>query len=308
MGEYFVLVAAQVGTLFLLMAVGFILARLGRFSKETQSQASTLVMYVVTPCLIVDTLQMSPSPELLRVMGLCLLILLATYLGFALLMELFFRREAADTQPVLRFGAAYGNVGFMGLPLVQGVLGDAGLVFAIAGQVAFNLLAWSHGVLVMGERKSFSVRKMIFNPGILASAIGITLFLLDFRLPRVAGQAVEFLGSMNTPLAMVIIGAQMASANLPATFRNPKLYLTAVFKLIALPMLTALVLFPLDLDPVMYITVVILAATPAAGTGSMFAQQFHRDVATSAQLITLTNLCSLITLPCCAALAALLMG
>ena len=306
MGEYFVLVAAQVGTLFLLMVVGYVLARLGHFSHVTQAQATTLLMYVVTPCLIVDTLQMSPTPELLRVMGQCLAVVMLTYLAFALLVELFFRRQAADTRAVLRFGAVYGNTGFMGLPLVQGVLGDPGMIFAIVGQVAFNLLVWSHGVLVMGERRSFSLRKLIVNPGILGSAVGIALFLLDLRLPGPVGQGVEFLGSMNTPLAMVIIGAQMASADLPATFRNPRLYLAAALKLIALPLLTAAVILPLSLDPVMYIAVVILAATPTAGTTAMFSQLFHRDVATAAQLITLTNLCCLITLPCCAALSALL--
>ena len=308
MVEYFVLVASQVGTLFLLMAVGYALARLGHFGYETQSQATTLLMYVVTPCLIVDTLQLSPSPELMRVMGLCLVLTLVLYLGFALLMGLLFRRQREDTRLVLRFGAAYGNVGFMGLPLIQGVLGDGGMLFAVVGQVAFNLLVWSHGVLAMGDRRNFSLRKMVVNPGILGSAVGIVLFLLDLRLPAVAGSAVTFLGSMNTPLAMVIIGAQMASADLLATFRSPRLYTSAAMKLLVLPLLAAVVLLPLDLDPVMYIAMVILAATPSAGVTSMFAQQFGRDTATAAQLITLTNLCSMATLPCCATLAALIRG
>lgn len=305
MGEYFILVASQVGTLFLLMAVGYVLARLGRFGYETQSQATTLLLYVVTPCIIVDTLQLSPSPQLMRSMAQCLALTLALYLGFALLMELFFRRQPADTGAVLRFGAAYGNVGFMGLPLIQGVLGEAGMIFAVVGQVVFNLLAWSHGVLAMGDRRRFSLGKMILNPGILGSAAGIALFLLDLRLPAVAGSAVSFLGSMNTPLAMVIIGAQMASADLLATFRCPRLYLSAGLKLLLFPLLTAAALLLLRPDHTMYIAMVILAGTPAAGTTSMFAQQFDRDTATAAQLITLTNLCCLVTLPCCAALAAL---
>ena len=110
---------------------------------------------------------------------------------------------------------------------------------------------------------------------------------------------------MNTPLAMVIIGAQMASADLLATFRCPRLYLSAGLKLLLFPLLTAAALLLLRPDHTMYIAMVILAGTPAAGTTSMFAQQFDRDTATAAQLITLTNLCCLVTLPCCAALAAL---
>ena len=112
MGEYFVLVAAQVGTLFLLMVVGYVLARLGRFGHETQAQVTTLLLYVVTPCLIVDTLQLSPSPQLIRLMGQCLVLSVVTLLGFALLMNPFFRRQEPDARTVLRFGAAYGNTGF----------------------------------------------------------------------------------------------------------------------------------------------------------------------------------------------------
>ena len=302
------LVASQVGTLFLLMAVGYVLARLGRFGHEAQAQATTLLLYVVTPCLVIDTLQMSPTRQLLVVMGECLALTLASYLAFALLTNLFFRRTAADTRVVLRFGSTYGNTGFMGIPLVQGVLGDAGLVFAIVGQVGFNLLTWSHGILLMGGRERFSLRKMIVNPGILGSAAGIALFLLNLRLPAPVGQAVEFLGGMNTPLAMVIIGAQMASADLAATFRDLRLYRVGLLKLIALPLLTALALLPLGVEPVMYITMVILAATPTAGVTAMFAQQFGRDAATAAQLVTLTTLCCMATLPCCTALAALLGG
>lgn len=308
MAEYFVLVASQVGTLFLLMAVGYVLARMGHFGYETQAQATTLLLYVVTPCLIVDTLQISPTPQLLRDIALSTVLIFVTYLAFALLMGLFFRRQQADTRSVLRFGAAYGNTGFMGIPLIQGVLGDAGLLYAIAGQVAFNSLVWSAGVRAMGSRGSFSIRKMILNPGILGSAAGVALFLLDLRLPGPVGQGVEFLGSMNTPLAMAIIGAQMASADLPATFRNPRLYAAAGLKLIALPLLTALVLLPLDLTHDMFIAIVILAGTPTAGVTAMFAQQFRRDTVTAAQLITLTNLCCLVTLPCCTALSALLGG
>ena len=306
--EYFVLVAAQVGTLFLLMAVGYTLARLGRFGHETQAQATTLLLYVVTPCLIVDTLQLSPSPELMRSMGQCLALTLALTLGFALLMGLFFRRQEPDTRAVLRFGAAYGNVGFMGLPLIQGVLGEAGLIFAIVGQVVFNLLGWSHGVLAMGDRGRFSPRKMVLNPGILGSAVGLALFLLDLRLPSVVGSAVTFLGGMNTPLAMVIIGAQMAAADWRAVFRSPAILLACVLKLAAMPLLTALVLYPLHPEPELYCTLVLLAGVPTASITAMFAQRYGQDVATSAQLVTVSTLLSILTLPCCGVLAALLSG
>lgn len=308
MADNFLLVASQVGTLFLMMAVGYTLTKAGKFSRETLSQVTFLLLYVVVPCLMVDTLQMPRSPRLMKVMGLCMALSLGLYLLSALLACLFFHRQGPDTRAVLRYGAMYGNIGFMGLPLIQAVLGEEGMVFAIVGQVAFTLFAWSHGVLLMGGKEGFSVKKMFLNPGIIGSAAGVGLFLLDLRLPSVLADGASFLGSMNTPLAMVVIGAQMAGADLGATFRNPRLYLAALLKLIGLPLVTALVLLPLRLDPVMYTTLVILAATPTAGYTSIFAQQYRRNAGSAAQLVTLTTLCCILTLPCFAVLAGVWSG
>lgn len=158
MADNFLLVASQVGTLFLMMAVGYTLTKAGKFSRETLSQVTFLLLYVVVPCLMIDTLQMPRSPRLMKVMGLCMALSLGLYLLSALLACLFFHRQGPDTRAVLRYGAMYGNIGFMGLPLIQAVLGEEGMVFAIVGQVAFTLFAWSHGVLLMGGKEGFSVK------------------------------------------------------------------------------------------------------------------------------------------------------
>ena len=306
--ENFLLVASQVGTLFLMMGVGYVLTKTGRFSRETLSQVTYLLMYVVVPCLMIDTLQIPRSAQMMQIMGLCMALTLGLYLLMALAMCLLFRRQPADTRPVLRYGVMYGNIGFMGLPLIQAVLGDEGLVFAIMGQVGFTIFAWSHGVLLMGGKEGFSIKKMFCNPGIFGAVVGVGLFLLDLRLPAFLGDGVAFLGSMNSPLAMVVIGAQMAGADLGATFRNPLLYSAALAKLALVPLATALVLLPLNLDPVMYTVLVILAATPTAGYTSIFSQLYSRDTGTAAQPVTLTTLCCILTLPCFAVLAGVFCG
>lgn len=226
--EHFLLVASQVGTLFILMAVGYVLSKIGKISRETLSQMTYLLLHVVVPCLMIDTLQIPRSPHLVQVMGLCMLLTLGLYLLMALIACLLFRRQNLNTRIVLRYGVVYGNIGFMGLPLIQAVLGDSGMVYGIVGQVGFTLFAWSHGVLLMGGKEGFSIKKLLFNPGIFGSVAGAAQFLLDIRLPAMAGDAVAFLGSMNTPLAMVVIGAQMAAVDLGATFRNLRLYVSAI--------------------------------------------------------------------------------
>ena len=308
MRENLFLVASQVGTLFLMMAVGFVLARLGKLTRDNLPRMTFLLLYVVIPCLIVNTLQTECSPEVLRSMGAAALVTAGLYAVYCLLILPFFRRQPPDTRAPLQFGVVYGNVGFMGIPLIRAVLGTPGMLYVTVIFIVFNAYNWSHGILLMGGRRRFSLKRAVLNPGILATAVGLPLFLLGIRLPPVVGSAVSFLGDMNTPLAMIVIGAQMAFADLRATFRDRRLYLAAFLKLAAMPALTLLVLYPLGLDPVLYSALIILAATPTGGTASMFAQQFERDAVAGAQVVTLTTLFSILTLPAVALLAKLAGG
>ena len=120
------------------------------------------------------------------------------------------------------------------------------------------------------------------------------------------GSAVGFLADLNTPLAMVVIGGQMARTSLGSTFRRPDLYAVALLKLAAIPAVTALVLLPFHLPPLVYCSMVILAGTPTAGTSSILAQQFGRDAGSAAQMVTLSTLLSVLTLPVVAVAANLL--
>ena len=308
MTDYLLVVAGQVLTLFLLMGVGFVLFRRGRLNGIGLSQMTHLLLYVVTPCIIINSLQADWDSALLHSLALGAALLVMSYLIYALLVLLLFRHREAGERAVLRFGSMYGNCGFMGLPLVAEVLGEGALIYAALCVVCFNVSSWVHGVALIGGRQAASVKRALINPGVLSLACGLPLFLLRLRLPSVIGSAVSFLADLNTPLAMVVIGGQMAQADWASTFRQRRLYGAAAVKLLLLPALTALLLLPFHLDPTMYSTLVILAATPTAGLTAMFAQRFERCPGAAAQLVTLSTLLCILTLPLFAALARMLAG
>ena len=186
-------VTGQVATLFLMMAVGFVLARLGKLTRDNLPRMTFLLLYVVIPCLIVNTLQTGCSPEVLRSMGAAALVTAGLYAVYCLLILPFFRRQPPDTRAPLQFGVVYGNVGFMGIPLIRAVLGTPGMLYVTVIFIVFNAYNWSHGILLMGGRRRFSLKRAVLNPGILATAVGLPLFLLGIRLPPVVGSAVSFL-------------------------------------------------------------------------------------------------------------------
>jgi predicted permease len=302
--NYFFTVAGNVVTLFLMMGVGYFFAKRGRLSQATISQMSHLLLFVVAPCIIINQFQTEADKTMIRSLGIALLAIFSFYIIMIPLAHLLFPKQPRDTKIALRFGTVYGNTGFMGLPLLQAIFGDKALIYGVVGLVAFATCQWTHGVMVMGG--SVSPKKAILNPGIIATAIGLTFFFSGLRMPSMVGNAVSFMGNLNTPLAMVVIGGQMASADMGATFKRGKLYAVALVKLMIAPAITALMLLPFHLDPLIYSVCVVLAATPTAGVTAIFAQQFKRDISTAAQLITLTTLLSVITLPLWAVIAEFL--
>lgn len=290
-------VANSVLTLFLLMGVGYVLGRRGMLGSQSLSQMSSLLLRVVAPCIMVDTfLAREPTPETLRELLVSGAVLLGTYVLSMLLIGPWFRRQGED-RGVVRFAAIYGNTGFMGVPLIRSVLGEAGMLTTVISLAVFNTAIWTHGAWLMGGRAQISPRKAVLNPGVLGFAAALILFLLRVRLPAPVGSAVSYVASLNTPLAMVVIGGQMAAVDVKSLFGDWRLYAVSALKLLALPALVMLVMLPLGLPGVTYRAVAILAGCPIAGATSLFCQMNGRDTSLAARLVTLSTALSILTLP-----------
>ena len=302
-------VAGSVVTLFLLMAVGFFFSKKGMLSKETLSQMSKLLLSVVAPCIMVDTLLAEErNVETLRGLLISGAVLVGTYALNIIFVQLCFRRSQPDDRGVLRFGSIYGNTGFMGIPLIQAVLGEAGMLPTVVTLAVFNIATWTHGNCLIGGRQQLSAKKALLNPGIIGFVIAMVLFLLGVKLPGPVSSAVSFMGSLNTPLAMLIIGGQMAAVDFRTLLKDSRLYVASALKLLVVPLITMLVLLPFGLDEVTYMAIVILAGCPVAGATALFCQLNGKDPSLAARMVTLSTILCIITLPLVSTAARLLMG
>ena len=299
-------VGGSVLTLFLLMAVGFAFGRMGLLSGQTLSQVSRILMYVVTPSIMITSFEVERTPASQGQLLTTLMVMTGVYVVYMAAALFLFPREGEGHRGILRFAAVYGNTGFMGLPLIQSVMGDEAMMIAVVGLAVFNITTWTHGRALMGGRSELAVNKVVLNPGVIGFAVGLVLFFTGWRLPGPVDSAVGYLGSLNTPLAMVVIGGQMAQANLKEVFSTRKLYLVTAVKLLGIPLLTAAVLLPFRLDWMVYVAAVILAGCPTAGATSLFAQSMGKDATIAAQQVTLSTLLCIVTLPVMAVLAQLL--
>ena len=301
MADNFLIVFKQVLTLFIIAGVGFCLCRAGRFDKKTVSQVSYLQVNIVIPCVIFNSLRIKRDAGIVRDMGLAALATAACYAVTILCAALMYNKKPAKTGSVLKFGIVYSNVAFIGFPLVEAVSGKDALVFAAVALAVFTLFQWTHGVYIMGGRGMLSARSILLNPGVISLLLGFLFFLLGFeyfeRYTGPLGGAVTFVANMNTPLALTVLGAQMANSDYKKLFASGALYGACAVRLLAFPALAAVAMLPFNLPPHVYFALAALCATPAAGLTSGLAEKFSADTSTAAQFVTLSTLLSVVTLP-----------
>ena len=298
-----IVVAGQVLMLFLMIGVGWFCARKKILSAEGADQLSRISLNIVTPCVVINSLQRERDPELLKDLLMCIGIGIVT-IGLGMLLSgLLFRQSPSADRRVLRFAMSYPNSGYMGIPLVQAVLGDKAVLYAVGFVIAFNLMLWTAGVCLMGDKKDASFKKAVLNPGTVSFAIGIALFALNIRLAGPIGGAVTMFADLNTPVAMLAIGIFVASTKLSDCFLGWKKYGVCALRMILMPAIMMGLMMLLHLKTDMATALIICASAPTAAVTSMFAARYRLNTALASQMVTLCTLLSILTMPIFAALA-----
>lgn len=305
-------VASQVSVLFILMGVGALCRRIRLVNEAAVMGIVNILIYVVTPCLIVDVFQRQFDPSMMHGFLWAALIAFMAHAALVLVARLSIFGDDGS-RPVLRLAMVFSNAGFMGIPLEQAILGAKGVFYGIVYVVMFNIFMWSWGVFEMNgdavSRKGpslwASVRQMVVNPGTVGIAVGLPLFLSSTALPAVFRTPVNLIASLNTPLAMLVIGFYLAGSDFRRVIRSPGAYFASFVRLVLFPLAIVLTLMPFrnHFPREMMLAIVIAASAPVAAMVSMFAAKFGRDVDLSVGLVSGTTLLSILTMPPVIALA-----
>lgn len=297
--------AEQVLILYLMIAVGFIADKTGLYREKAARLTNDLLFYIVTPAIITQSfLSMELTRENVDALLVSAVCGFAMH-GAAILLSLpFFRKGNREENAIYKYASVYGNVGYMALPMAQALLGAPGVFYCSACLIPFNVVCFTHGVAVMSGGKRFNWKKLLFNPGTISVAIGLPLYLLEVRLPAVLAEPVAMIAGLNTPMAMIMFGTYLANTGLKTMFREKKIYLAAVLKLLVLPALM-LVLFRLcGVTGALLTACIISASAPTANNTVMFAAKYGRDTGLASKAVAVITLLSILTMPVMIALSA----
>ena len=295
----------------LFLLPGFFMCKAKKILPEHMSSVSVILLYICGFALYVNALYgLEPSPQLFAKMGLFLLISLACQAALMLLILLLLgkQRRKEFNLRMLSIATVMGNVGFFGMPVVRALFPEApeAAVYSSMFNAALNILAWTVGVFTLtGEKKYISLRAAVLNPSMLAVFTGMILCLLNAGnwLPDLLRTGFSTLGSMSTPLCMIILGVRLATMDFRSLFTTPLAWLISAGKLLVFPIFCYLLVLPLPLDPVFKGCVLILAGAPCASIILNLAEIHHNGQELAANCALLSTLLSLVTIPLLSLLA-----
>lgn len=293
------IVAKQVGILYILVIVGIITDKIKLFTEKTAKACTDLLFYIVTPSVIINSFfKQEFSPESVRNLLISigcgfLLHIIAIFITFP-----FFSKGDKDRNAIYKFGSVYGNVGYMVLPLTSAILGSEGVFYCSGVVMAFNVMAFTHGIVLMdNNNKKLNLKKLVLNPGVIGVAIGLPFYLLKISLPEIVTTPVSYVESMQTPLAMIIFGTYLANTDLISVFKNKKIFLSAFIKLILVPLVMYFVYKLFGLAGTLLYAMMISSSAPSANNTVLFSAKFSKDTGLASQLVSVVSILSIITMP-----------
>lgn len=299
-------VITQLVSLFLMMFVGFIVARAGIMTPEFRARLSSFTLACVSPFTILSAVLESDSTPatMLGAVGVSFIFYIFMALSAALLVRLLRTKKEERGWDQLMF--IFTNVGFMGIPVIQSIYGAEGVARLSMFILMFNLFFFSYGIVLIASGEKINFRAML-NPCIIGALCGLLCGTTGLHFPDVIEDTMASIGTMNTPLAMMIIGGSVASSDIRAALRNPRLYRVTALSMFVMPVLTILVMLPLPFDPMLKGICVLLAAMPIAGNVAMTSDIYTPNDMTASHCVMISTLVSGISLPLvCALLSALL--
>lgn len=305
--EGFSVILNSVLKLACMIVIGFIVFRTGYLKKEHHAAISKIVVNLTLPLLVVMALTgVELTPE--RVKN-SVFVLLGAFLSVAVLFllggvmaKLF--RLPTESALIHKCMTAFGNVGFLGYPLILSLYGKEGLFYAALYGVCVNdMLVWTYVVYQLCKQNGSTELskkerlKRFFNPPTIAFFIALFMLIFGLRVPGVLGEVFDGIGGMTTYLSMIFVGGVLANADFKKLLHCASAFSIVAVKMLLVPLFVAFVIKDLPFDPVAKGALVMQIAVPSQTIISILTSEYGGDVEYVIKGIFVTTLSGLVTLP-----------
>lgn len=289
----------QLIELFVIMALGYCMARKKILNEETVKNISWMIVNVANPALILSGLSDFDGSMDIRSIGTALGLAVVIFLFLILLAEPLARLFAVDEDKTgtYKLMLVFSNFGFMGFPLIKTMFGAEGILYASVFCIPFDMLMYTYGVAVISRKKQRLPIKNILNMGIIASLLLIIGIVADIQLPAMIGEMISMLSGITAPLSMMVIGAAVYGMPVALIMKDGRMIGFCAVRMIVIPVVCSLLLAHFVRSDVLRGIGVVLCSAPVASMCAMFTQQYGGSYELASRSVVATTLISVVTMP-----------
>ncbi|MDD3346103.1 AEC family transporter [Oscillibacter sp.] len=295
------LLLRQIAQLFIALAMGWLLVRLGRAKPEDSKVLSIVSLYLINPCVIITAYQIECSPEMFRSMAFSFAVAIAIH-AIMVLMTVFLRRPL-HLSAVEQASIIYSNCVNLLIPVVGAILGKQMILFVSMYMIVQVTMLWSHCRMLLSGEKRISFRNIFGNLNVISMLVGLALLVFDIPLPSLLLGAMESVGSTLGPISMIIIGMLMAGVDLKKLVRIPGVWKVVFLRLIGFPLVILCLLKFTGLAGLIengegVLLISLLAACAPSGTMvTQLAQVYGGDEEYASAINVISTLLCIVSMP-----------
>ena len=224
----------QIAQMFLALLMGYAVVRCGLMKSSDSKVLSVLSLYLIFPCVVINSFQIEATADRLQGMLLALGAAVVSYILFFVLTAIL--KRPLHLTPVEQASILYPNAANLTIPIISATLGEEYVLYVSMYVIVQVFLMWSHGRLLLSGENQFSLKRVLLNINIISVGIGAALFLLQIPLPSIVTGALKSVGNMIGPLCMIVAGMLLGSVDLLQVVKNPNVWKVSCLRLIVYPL------------------------------------------------------------------------
>lgn len=299
--------------LFAIVIAGYISGKAHLLNQMFSKGLSALIVNLTCPCLIIGSTMGDRMPDRsliipLLIVGAVTYVILLTLASH--LPKLF--GVAPGEQGLYSFMLAFGNVGFIGYPVVASIFGPEAVFYASVLNVpnTFCVFIWG-AQFIIGKSQNDTIVKRLYSPAMIGTYLSILVVAFAWHAPKFVSQTFTLLGNITVPGSLLIIGYSISQIPVKHMAGDVHTFIMAAFRLIVLPLVVLYCFrglamlggaFASIFDPAIVDINTLIIAMPVASFGTIFCLKFGVDEKVMAQGTFITTLLSLLTIPLMASL------
>ena len=302
--EQFKITGLAMAQIFLLGGLGYILVKKSILSHEGLDALSCLVIQIIFPALILAQMLKNFSFNLYPNWWIFPLVSLAITVSGLTVGWLLLKLSGLKTHKLQFLSlVAFQNSGYLPLAIVSAIFTGQQVsdifIFIFLFLLGFDLVAWSLGIYMLTYEKQVEFKlQSVFSPPVIANLTSLVLIALGLNkfIPDVLFKPLSMVGNCTLPLAMLVVGGNVALVQL----KNIDRKVTFIFllgKLIILPILGIVIVLKLALPHLLGFLIVMQLAMPSATSLSVIIRRFNRQDALISQGVFFSHIIGLFTIP-----------